>query len=205
MEYYGVVKKRRTIREFSDKEVPEDKIRRVLEAGLNAPTYNHLREWDFILVKDRCIRLDIVRAEGIGDSYDLEKLSEEFRKYNSIARDMYLDAIPRQKSMLLKAPELLAVVYKPKTNVKESRCVYDLNCLASVWCCIENILLAMAEEDLFGVTYIPQYTDRVKEVLGIPSELEVAALIPFGFKAENAREPKQKPVCLEEKLHLNKW
>lgn len=205
MEYYDVVNKRRTIREFSDREIPGDKIKRILEAGLKAPTYNHLREWDYILVKDNFIRLEIIKAEDISDTFDLNGLKEEFAKYNVVAVDMYLDAIPKQKSMLLKAPELLAVVYRPKTDVKESQRIYDLNCLASVWCCIENILLALTEEELYGVTYIPHNTERIKDILAIPQSLEVAALIPFGYKAENAREPKQKPVCLDEKLHFNRW
>ena len=44
MEFYNVIGKRRTVREFSSQSVPEDKILKILEAGIEAPTYNHLRE-----------------------------------------------------------------------------------------------------------------------------------------------------------------
>jgi hypothetical protein len=74
-----------------------------------------------------------------------------------------------------------------------------------VWCCIENILLSLAEKNVFGVTFIPKNTQAVKEVLNIPQELEVAAIIPFGYKASDAKAIIQKEVLLEEKLHINKW
>lgn len=205
MEFYEVVEKRRTVRSFAEKGVPEDKIIKVLEAGIKAPTYNHLREWDFILVKDMYVRMDIVKAEGIPDSLNMPVLEKSFSNSDSLLKEMYLDAIPKQKSMLLKAPELLVVVFKPKTKVEESKKVYDLNCLASAWCCIENILLALAEENLFGVTYIPQKTDQIKKVLSIPDQLEVAAIIPFGYKEDEINVISQKQVNLKEKIHFNRW
>lgn len=205
MDFYKVVEKRRTVRNFSDKKVPQEILYKILEAGIKAPTYNHLREWDFLLVKDANLRLQIVKAEGIPDSVDLSKLEKSFGNADSLLKEMYLDAIPKQKSMLLKAPELLVVVFKPKTKVGKSKSVYDLNCLSSAWCCIENILLAMASEDLFGVTYIPQKAIAVKEVLGIPENLEVAALIPFGFRQAEINSIPQKNIDLKSRMHFNTW
>jgi len=205
MDFYKVIEKRRTVRSFSDKKVPQEIIYKVLEAGIKAPTYNHLREWDFLLVNDAKLRLQIVKAEGIPDSVNVTELEESFSNADSLLKEMYLDAIPKQKSMLLKAPELLAVIFKPKTKVDKSKSVYDLNCLSSAWCCIENILLAMAAENLFGVTYIPQKAKALKEVLGIPESLEVAALIPFGYKPPEVNLIPQKNIDLKTRIHINKW
>ena len=204
MEFYEVVEKRRTIRSFSDDKVSQEKVLKILEAGIKAPTYNHLREWDFILVNDPKVRFNIVKAEGIPDS-NIPQLEQSFSNCDLIAKEMYLDAIPKQKSMLLKAPELLVVVFKPKTKVEKSKRVYDLNCLSSAWCCIENILLALAAEDLYGVTYIPQKNNDVKKVLGVPEQLEIAALIPFGYKEKESKLLAQKRVDLKQKIHFNKW
>lgn len=205
MEFFEVIEKRRTVRNFTEQPVPEEKVIRILESGLKAPTYNHLREWDFILVKDPSTRLNIVKAEGIPDSVNVKELENSFLNVDVFVKDMYIDAIPKQKSMLLKAPELLVVVFRPKTKIEISRRVYDVNCLASAWCCIENILLALAAEDLYGVTYIPQKTDELKKILGVPENLEIAALIPFGYRNKSQELVPQKKVILEQKLHLNKW
>lgn len=204
MEFIEVINKRRTIRDFTDEEVPFAIVERSLQAGLKAPSYNHLKQWDFILIKETNLRIALSQTEEM-----IEEVSDELKKalngYEALAKDMYLDAIPKQKRMILNAPELLVVVYKPKTQVNESKRVYDLNCLASVWCCIENVLLSLAENDVFGVTFIPKNTYEIKRILSIPQELEIAALIPFGYKGNNARTIPQKQVSLESKLHTNKW
>jgi nitroreductase len=205
MEFYDVVAKRRTVRDFSEKPVDEAIINQVLEAGVKAPSYNHLREWEFILVKNISVRLEIINVEKLNKDIDLDKLKEAFEHHDLLSKEMYLDAIPKQKKMILTAPELLVVCYKPKTNVLEAKRVYDLNGLASVWCCIENILLAMADEGLFGVTYVPQDTEHLKEILNIPNEYEISAIIPIGYPAEKVKVLKPKKINLEGKLHINRW
>ena len=43
MEFREVIEKRRTTRQFSDKNVELDKIKRIIEAGIKAPTFDHMR------------------------------------------------------------------------------------------------------------------------------------------------------------------
>ena len=204
MELQEVVIKRRTIRDFSDRPIDQEIVNTALHAGIHAPSYNHLKQWDFILVKDLKMRLALTQTEKMIEEVT-DELKQAFEGQEIVAKEMYLDAIPKQKRMILTAPELLVVVYKPKTEINDSKRVYDLNCLASVWCCIENILLSLAEKDVFAVTFIPQNTLAVKKVLNIPQELEVAAIIPFGYKAHDAKIIRQKEIRLEEKIHINNW
>ncbi len=175
MELFEVINRRRTLRDFSQAEVPYEIIEKALKAGLKAPSYNHLKEWDFVLVKESNLRFALTQTEPMSESVT-DEMKQQFENCDSLAKSMYLDAIPKQKKMILTAPELLVVIYKPKTQVAQSTRVYDLNCLASVWCCIENILLSLAENDVFGVTFIPQNTTAVKSALNIPQELEIAAI-----------------------------
>lgn len=204
MQLQDAIAKRRTVREFSVRPVSDKIVDKALKAGLAAPSYNHLRQWDFVLVNDSHTRLALTHTEAMKDEID-EKTKALFDGYDESAKAMYLYAIPQQKRMILTAPGLLCVVYKPKTQIRESRRVYDLNCLASVWCCIENILLSFAEDEVFGVTFIPQDTQKVKELLGIPKFLEVAALIPYGYMADDAELPAQKDVLLEDRKHIDKF
>lgn len=204
MEFKQVIDKRRTIREFSNEIIPNDIIIESLDAGLKAPSYNHLRQWDFIMVRDPKLRLALTQTEEMIEELSTDLL-QAFEDYDSLAKEMYLDAIPKQKRMILTSPELLVVVYKPKTLVKNSDRVYDLNCLASVWCCIENILLSLAEHDVLGVTFIPKNTDKIKDILTVPNELEVAAIIPFGYKAKDSKIIEQKEIDLKTRIHINGW
>jgi nitroreductase len=204
MELSEVINKRRTIRDFSDKKVPYHIIEMALEAGLKAPSYNHQKQWDFILINDINIRYKLTQTEKMVEEVTKE-LEDNLKDYEALTKEMYLDAIPKQKRMILEAPELLVVVFKPKTQIKESVKVYDLNCLASVWCCIENILLTFADHEIYGVTFISQNTSEIKQILGVPEDLEVAALIPFGYQKEGIRVFPQKDTDVDKKLHRNQW
>ena len=51
MEFYEAIRKRRTVREFLDKEVDFEAIKRILEAGNQAPTWNHNRNWSYIVLR----------------------------------------------------------------------------------------------------------------------------------------------------------
>ena len=205
MDFYAAVETRRTVREFQPKPVEEEKIARVLEAGLKAPSHNHLREWEFIFVKDREQRNRVVE-EGAG----AENVTDEEQVTRNLAgltddlqREMYLRALPVQKRMLLNAPEWLVVCFRMRKSFKSCKTLYELNNFASVWTCIENILLAMAAEGLFGVTYVPHETSSLKRTLNIPDDYEVAALIPIGYPKPYT--VKQKQTSLNEKIHVDKW
>lgn len=55
MDFYEAVYRRRTIRDFAEKDVPADTVNRILQAGLKAPTNNHLREWEFVVLRSRAV------------------------------------------------------------------------------------------------------------------------------------------------------
>lgn len=53
MDFYQVLENRRTIRDFSDKKVTDEVLEKVLSAAFKAPTNDHLRQFEFIVVRDR--------------------------------------------------------------------------------------------------------------------------------------------------------
>lgn len=55
----------------------------------------------------------------------------------------------------------------------------------------------------FSAQPVPR--ELVEEALNIPPALEVAALIPFGYKAATAKQFPQTEVRLSERLHTDGW
>ena len=53
MELYDVLEKRRTYRDFSDREVSDEILKRVIGAAFKAPTNDHLRQLEFVVVRGR--------------------------------------------------------------------------------------------------------------------------------------------------------
>ena len=205
MEFREVIEKRSTVRDFQRKEIPEWILEYAIKNGFKAPTYNHLREWDFIIIKNIESKLTLIESEELDKILSIEQLENLFRDEDSIMKEMYIDAIPKQKRMILEAPLVVVVVYKPKTKIEKIKKIYDLNCLASVWTCIENFLLSLAEHDVYGVTFIPQNTERLKVKLGIPEELEIASIIPIGYKADHANKLKQKTINIADRINREEW
>jgi nitroreductase len=205
MELKEAIEKRRTVRDFQNRIIPERILDYAIGNGFKAPTFNHKREWDFIVINCLETKLQLIDAEHLNKQMNNGELETIFKNEEPIMKAMYLDAIPKQQKMILEAPTVVVVVYKPKTRVEAAKRIYDLNCLASVWTCIENFLLSLAEHDVFGVTFIPQHINVIKTKLGIPDELEIAAIIPVGYMAEGAVILKQKTVYIAERKHTERW
>ncbi len=203
MGFYEAVGKRRTVREFQSKPVEKEKLLRVLDAGLKAPSHNHLREWEFILIKDFELRKRVVDLGVAAKDYTEEEVDKTTEPMTEWEKPAYLAALPVQRRMLMSSPELLIVCFRMKKPLKECSTLYELNSFASAWACIENILLSMSAEGLYGVTFIPREAAPLKKMLGIPDNYEVAVIIPIGYPQEYF--VKQRPISLQEKIHYDGW
>ena len=204
--FYDVIKKRRSVRTFNDQLIDRDKIDRVLECGLKAPSHDHMREWHFIFLKDAAIRKKIVddgkAFSKVPGKQELDEMLADMD--NEHQRSVYRYSIPIQEKMLLSAPELMLVCFRMKKELKECKSLYDLNSFASAWMVIENMLLAMAAEGLYGVTMVPFATSEVKCILEMPEDMEIAAFIPFGYPAKE-HAVRQIKKDTNEVVHINKW
>jgi len=204
MDFHEAVNARRTVREFKADPVPRESIRRALAAGLQAPCNAHLKSWRFLLFRDKEIKARAVRqglkARDIKNREEVERFIAPFA--DEELKSVYRRSLPVQLTMMLEAPELLVICYKMKP-LTECRGLFDLNPLASVWMCIENIMLALAAEGLYGCTYTPYEAGGLKEFLGIPEGYEIAAVITFGFPKQKQKE--QIPEKLDERLSIDRW
>lgn len=62
MELYEAIQKRHSVRKYEARDVEEEKLRRVLEAGRIAPSARNRQEWKFIVVRDPAVRAKLVAA-----------------------------------------------------------------------------------------------------------------------------------------------
>ena len=208
MSVTDAIKRRRTIRDFAPEPVPREAVMRLLSAGMRAPAGGGSRPWRFILVEDREIR------QALADGFRVERspaetaaLVDSWGVEDEDERTMYLDALPRQASMIVDAGALVIPCYdqpEPLLAAKES--LHQLNGIVSIWLCIENILLAAAEEDIFGVTKVPstpRETENIRRVLGIPGTVEVPCYLALGYVGAAARLAARKPGVVP--ASVNRW
>jgi len=67
MEVFEVIKKRYSCRSYKADSVPEEKLKKVLEAARLAPSAHNEQEWKFIVVRDVKKRAEV--AEAVGQSF----------------------------------------------------------------------------------------------------------------------------------------
>ena len=94
MDFYEAVQRRRTVRDFAEKKVPDKVVTRILEAGLKAPTNDHLRQWEFVVLRDA---RSIETALGqVSEKAGRDAQALAGRRLNDRQRRMYVQAMPKQ-------------------------------------------------------------------------------------------------------------
>ena len=204
VEFYEAVCRRRTVRRFQAAPVEEAKSVESSRAGLKAPSNAHLKYWEFIQLKDPTKRREAIveglRARDLKDKAEVERFIAPLG--DETLKEVYRRSLPLQLSMMLEAPESSIVCYRMK-RLPEVKSLFELNPLASIWMCIENIMLAMAAEGLYGCTYTAYDSDGLKKYLGVPDGYEVASVIPFGYPGEVPVDTKSESA--ESRLHVDSW
>ena len=207
MELYEAIYKRRTVRKFLEKEVDFDAVKRILEAGNRAPTWNHNRNWSYIVLRteeEKAYAFE--HAKKIAEKFDAEKYLNAPRPYpTTLAQKMYAYAMPRQYTMLKDAPYVIIPVFKSKELNGEY--VSKLNPISTIWCVIENIVRAATAEGLACSMRIPlnEEHDIVKAKLKVPPTYMIPAFIGIGYADPNEKELEQNVANLEKQLHFGKW
>ena len=100
MDVYDAIESRRTIRDFEDRPVPTEIIEKILDAGLKAPTNDHMRQWEFVVVDDKKQREKLLRIQSMEDAEAIDGWLDGWGAADKAQRDMYHDAVPKQYSML---------------------------------------------------------------------------------------------------------
>jgi nitroreductase len=62
MEFYDLIKKRKSVRRYRPDPIPDEVLNRILEAGRIAPSAKNIQPWRFIIVKNPEIKKKIAKA-----------------------------------------------------------------------------------------------------------------------------------------------
>lgn len=209
MDLYEAFEKRRTIRDFSDKEVPAEVLEKILAAAFKAPTNDHLRQFDFVVVRNKAqIARIISPLAGNIEAFTKENVEAQADVMDKDEYAMFADAMPKQQKMLAQSGCLVLPFFFHKgCPLLKPASLSSLNYFASVWAAIENILLAATAEGLACALHIPveQEAEYVKSLVGAPAGYEFPCFIAIGYAAENAHICKQKEIDIRDRIHHNVW
>lgn len=209
MDFYEVLEKRRTIRDFSDKEVPDEVLEKILSAAFKAPTNDHLRQFEFIVVRGK-ENISPIISPVAGNTKNIQQAGLEAAA-NEMDKDehaMFVSALPKQQRMLLQSNCLVLPFFRQKDYpLCKPADQSSLNYFASAWAAVENMLLAATAEWLACAFRIPIGNEpgHVKQLVHAPEEYEFTCFLAIGYPAENAHICKQKEIRTEDRIHKNVW
>lgn len=195
MEFYDAIKNRRTIRELKNTTVADDVMGRIISAGMQVPTHNHQREWEFIILRDEQEKDNALQfAKAYAEGYLNGKPAPETA---SPQQKMYAYTMPKQYTMLAKSGCVILPFCKGSGSMN----------LAVMWCCIENIFLAAAAEGLACSMRIPVGNEgaNVARAVGAPARYTMSCYIGIGYPEENAAVLEQVERNAREAMHFGKW
>ncbi|HLP03147.1 MAG TPA: nitroreductase family protein [Opitutaceae bacterium] len=208
MDLHEAIRARRTVRDFQKRPIAPATLERIIDAGLHAPTNDHLRSWEFVVIDEPARRLEVLaKVRKSWTPAAVDRWLDSWHSSDALQRAMYLDGVPKQHRMLLEAGALVLPCFRQVSPLLEPESQSALNGFASIWCCIENMLLAAAAEGVFGVTRIPFATEstHLKRLLGVPGDYEIACYLALGYPAPGATAPRQHLPTAKARLHRERW
>ncbi len=183
-EFYDDVRRRRTVREFSDRPVPRDIIETALEAAGTAPSGANLQPWHFVVISGARTKKKIREAAEV----------EEREFYAHRASPEWLAALEplgtdSNKPFLETAPYLIAVFLKKYDRLDDGRKVKHYYPTESTGLATGILITALHRAGLATLTHTPSPMKFLNEILGRPTNERPFLLLVTGYPADDAQVP----------------
>jgi nitroreductase len=177
MAFDDLVRGRRSIRKYKDKDIPDSEIKELLSLATHAPSSMNGQPWKFIVIRNAATK---------------KKLVEIKNKYCPIEKQNY------QADFLSKAPVVVVIcVDKQKSFERE----IENGVLATA-----NILLGAHHKGL-GSVYMsayrpgdPRVSGDIRQILDIPDTIDPVTIIPLGYPDES---PQSKTIVSLDEVVYN--
>lgn len=199
---YEAMSTLRAVRRLRPDPVPDDVLRRVLEAASWAPTGGNVQPWRVVVVRDAgkmaaLGKLYAARWAAYSEQHmaQLEGAPEALRAKTR----KLIDAGDYLAEHFATTPALLVFCFNPKimaiTDAKQDR--ISVVGGASIYPAVENALLACRAEGLGCVltTLLCEVEPEVRDLLEIPAPWATAAAVPIGYPVLGGHGPiSRRPV-----------
>ena len=194
---FEAIYRQRAIRQFKPDPVPDELVHKLIEAGTKAPSGGNRQPWKFLVIRDPELK------RRIGEYY----------------RRAYEAAYGGGDTT---GGTARPAIRRPATGLSETMHQVPLLILAciehdgsapatgqggSIFPAVQNILLAAQGLGLGSVltSLHRRYETEIKELLGIPDNVETVALLPIGYPAAGSRYGPTTRQPVSEVAYLDRW
>ncbi len=195
-EFYENLNRRRTVRDYSDKDVPIEIIEKAILTAGTAPSGAHMQPWRFVVVRDPKVKQKI-REEAEKEEYD----SYHHRMPEKWLKRLAMLGTDEHKPFLEIAPYLI-IVFRINSIGEGGEKEPTYYSQESVGIAVGMLLAALHNSGLATLTHTPSPMKFLQEILGRPKNEIPYVLIPVGYPAKDAKVPDLKRKTLDEIMEI---
>ncbi|MEL6822860.1 MAG: nitroreductase family protein [Calditrichota bacterium] len=183
LEFYEMIRRRRSVREFSDRDVPRDIIENCLLAGGTAPNGANRQPWHFVAIKSAEVKREIrIAAEA-----------EEKEFYQNRAPQDWLDVLQplgtdENKPFLEIAPWLITI-FAEAYALEEGERVKNYYVPESVGIATGMLITALHNAGLATLTHTPSPMKFLNSILNRPTQERPFLILVVGYPEEGCQVP----------------
>lgn len=195
-QFLELLKRRRTVREYSDRDVPFELIEKAIATAGTAPSGANMQPWRFVVVRDPEVKKKIREAaeKEEHESYQNRMSEKWLRRLAPLGTDEH-------KPFLEIAPYLI-IVFRITTVEENGETEPTYYSQESVGIAVGMLLAALHNMGLATLTHTPSPMKFLQEILGRPKNEVPFVLIPVGYPADNTMVPDIRRKSLTQIMEL---
>jgi nitroreductase len=199
---FEIISTTRAMRRLRPDPVPDELIRKILEAGVSAASGGNRQHWRFMVIKDRALK------EKVQHYYKRaldEVVGPRYRNSTpppGVTREQYdrqHNAVSYLTDHFHEAPVWIVAC------LEDGQGTPSRSSGASIYPAVQNMLLTARALGL-GATLTTrhlQYEKEVEAILGLPSGVHSYAILPIGYPMGRFGPTRRAP--LSEVVYLDRW
>ena len=192
-----LIKERKSVRKYSDKHIPDEDLKKILEAGRLAPSWINVQSWKFILIKSQENK-DLLSELSLGQPHVknadalivciADENAWEEAKITHIKKAGLNPALQAEGALRIRTMEQL--VYPISYMMLEAESLG-----------IKSCIIGAIGNEVTGV--LPEVYQQVKEKLGLNEHQILSSIITLGYEVEHTETTKTRKA-FDEVVSLEK-
>ena len=184
-EFYDLMEKRRSVRFFSDQDVPEEIINNIIKTANTAPSGAHKQPWT--------LKHELREKAEIE-----ERINYDTRMSDTWKKDLAHLGTDDVKEFIDIAPWIIIVMRKPYDLDENGKKTNNYYVNESVGIASGILIAAIHNAGLVTLTHTPSPMGFISKVLDRPENEKPYLLLPVGYPSKDCKVPNLKRKSLNE-------
>lgn len=164
MDVFEAIKNRRSIRAFTNEQVSDAKVKKLIDAARRAPSAGNLQPWEFVIIRGQEVKRGLCKAAG----------NQNFIEEAPVVIVVCANTLRSERGYGLRG--------------------VNLYCLQDTAAATQNMLLAAHALGLATCWVGAFSEEEVIKVLNIPKSVRPVAIIPVGHPARKPKARLRRPL-----------